>query len=758
MFDFSIHFKAIDHISKKIERVNGKLAGLGAQARMTKRKIQDSLGRSSVTARIKLSTTAALAKVRALKERIGGLATRSNLTSLALTAATIGGAIAFPLNVFRKYELVMKDIKKAVSGTPEQLNKLKKELKDFKGASFQEIGEAAVEAGKIGIAVENITEFSSGLVKLSKALDIDMGDLANDFGKVIGLTKQMDNPVKAVTELGDAVAHLENSLSGVRANNVVNILGRTASSFANLKFDNTEMAAVSALLDQTHTRPERAAEGFKIVMTALTKKESELGYIKNIKESGDKVEALAEIFKRLGTLTDQEMIGEFGSQAAREIRLYADSIPELKEAHRVAKDSVGAMRREWKLYRATLDAALGDLKKSVLNVMESIGSAVAPGVKVLVKRLTEIMDKINVWADKNKLLIKTIGDLLTRFGLIVGAALTIVAVMAGVAYIFGVLLNPLAWVVIGIGLLLINMNTIIGVTRGVWNSFSDLQKGFIIFFSAMAGSLFIISSLIKGFVFLKAAIIAMGVAAKFAAVKLALTGVIAKLAAVKIAVMTAASWLLNASLWANPLTWIVLAIGVAIVALIYYWDELSTAVKGLWEDMGGFSGIWESLKGFFSSVGQWVADFLGQFESLVYIKDKIVEFASVITNLGSSILDSVGGFSGIFDALKIGFNAIVSPIKIVYDWIDRLLSKFEIYNDLKRSALELGSKIGDGVGAAKDFILSNDDNDKPVEINGVKNSSNIDVTVKAADGTTAEIASRVSRNVQLRTITNGVRG
>ncbi|SHO57896.1 phage tail tape measure protein [Vibrio quintilis] len=44
--------------------------------------------------------------------------------------------------------------------------------------------------------------------------------------------------------------------------------------------------------------------------------------------------------------------------------------------------------------------------------------------------------------------------------------------------------------------------------------------------------------------------------------------------------MTAVTWLFNAALWANPVTWIVagiIALTAAIVAVIYYWDDLKAA-------------------------------------------------------------------------------------------------------------------------------------------------------------------------------------
>jgi TP901 family phage tail tape measure protein len=63
--------------------------------------------------------------------------------------------------------------------------------------------------------------------------------------------------------------------------------------------------------------------------------------------------------------------------------------------------------------------------------------------------------------------------------------------------------------------------------------------------------------------------------------------------------MTASTWLFSAALWANPITWIVagiLALGVAIGAAIYYWDE----IKATFADSAVFKFLGETI--------DWVID------------------------------------------------------------------------------------------------------------------------------------------------------
>ncbi|WP_313327334.1 phage tail tape measure protein [Stutzerimonas balearica] len=101
-------------------------------------------------------------------------------------------------------------------------------------------------------------------------------------------------------------------------------------------------------------------------------------------------------------------------------------------------------------------------------------------------------------------------------------------------------------------------------------------------------------------------------------------------------IATAAAWLFNAALWANPITWVVvglIALGVAIGAAIIYWDEITaaimntaafqwvaaqlTALSDWFASMGGWSGMakaaWDSI----------LAIFYGAINGLIAMLNKI---------------------------------------------------------------------------------------------------------------------------------------
>lgn len=94
-------------------------------------------------------------------------------------------------------------------------------------------------------------------------------------------------------------------------------------------------------------------------------------------------------------------------------------------------------------------------------------------------------------------------------------------------------------------------------------------------------------------------------------------------------VATAAAWLFNAALWANPITWVVMAIialCVAIAAAVIYWDEIVAAIM----DTAAFKWISEqlgALSAWFESMGGWRGMAKAAWDGIVAI------FHSAINNL-----------------------------------------------------------------------------------------------------------------------------
>jgi TP901 family phage tail tape measure protein len=182
-------------------------------------------------------------------------------------------------------------------------------------------------------------------------------------------------------------------------------------------------------------------------------------------------------------------------------------------------------------------------------------------------------------------------------------------------------------------------------------------------------------------------------------------------------VVQIATLLFNMALWANPIVWIVagvVALIVAVGALIYYFEDITTWVGNLWDKFTGF-------------------------------------IASL--NLVENALNGVKSY----------FMMLTAPIRYVIDLIDSFMSKFDIYNKAKAKVEDMAGAVQDKVASAwedtKSFFGAGSDKkatDAPID-NVNKNHTIVDVNVVATGAVaTDQKAKSTGGRVKLNTASNGV--
>ncbi len=498
MFDYSISFKAIDNVTRKINAINSKMAGMSNASKVGSTKITNNLSKMNLSATVKLNTVKALQSLTLLRskmKRLGDAGKKMAISGIQslVSGVALAGSLLLPLNIARKYELAFKDVKKAVSGTPEELEALHREMKAFSGASFEELSIITAEAGKMGFSADKVMQFSESVVKGAKALDFDAQLAVGQVGKILSLTNQMNTAVASGEDIMNKVVHLENNLSGVKGAGVIEVWSRSADTFAQLNFDNQQMAGISAFLEQTHVSSRLGASGFNILINRFQSMESELGFVERIKSKG--IEGLRDVMAEIGKLTPQEQISKFGDQAVKMLRKLQgeDNLKKLEVAINISKSSEGAVLKEWEIFRGTFDERLKDTAKNFSNLMETIGAPMFEFASKVLGVINIVLTKFNDWASENKALSSTI---LKWGGLIGGVAGTLgaLAVVMGVVgmalgalspllVIFNIALwaSPITWIVLGIvgliavvGALIIYWDDIIDSVNELWSSFTNI--------------------------------------------------------------------------------------------------------------------------------------------------------------------------------------------------------------------------------------------------------------------------------------------
>jgi TP901 family phage tail tape measure protein len=152
--------------------------------------------------------------------------------------------------------------------------------------------------------------------------------------------------------------------------------------------------------------------------------------------------------------------------------------------------------------------------------------------------------------------------------------------------------------------------------------------------------------------------------------------------------LTKVTWLFNASLWANPITWIVIGIAALIagvILLIIHFDKVSAWIIKIWNNIKAFfANIWNKIKDSFNKLWDWVSN-LFQNNKWLAIFMPIIGIPILIKKNWSKIVDwfktftawikqHFGGliefFKDLFRAIWAAFKTIyIDPFLQIWDWI-----------------------------------------------------------------------------------------
>jgi phage-related protein len=169
---------------------------------------------------------------------------------------------------------------------------------------------------------------------------------------------------------------------------------------------------------------------------------------------------------------------------------------------------------------------------------------------------------------------------------------------------------------------------------------------------------------------------------------------------------TLAQWGFNTALLANPLTWIAIAIGVVIAAVILLWKNWDTVSKWLSDSWTWIKEVakttWDGIKNAFSTAMNWISN------TAKTVWNGITSFFSGIWNgiksMASSVFNGIASFlSGIWNGIKTTatntWNGIKSGITSVWDGIKSGISS--AIDGIKSTITGLWTKASEIAGKIK---------------------------------------------------------
>lgn len=615
----------------------------------------------SIALMIGASVGGAMAGIKRLQNtlhtlRDSTLSTTAKLKSLAgTTALGLTGSISgikatsgMVMNIADpaiKFESAMADVKKVVDfKSPEGFANLSKDILNLTRTlpmTAEELAAITASGGQLGVAEEDLKEFTTTIAKMSVAFDMSAQDSGDAMAKLANVYKI---PIKDIGNLGDAINELSNS-SPAKASDIVNTLGRIAGVSKDFGLTENAAAALANTFISLGKSPEVASTAINGMLTSLNTADKggkkfqaalkEVGISakqlkKNIAKDGQG--AIVDFLKRVEKLPKAKRTGVlvdlFGKEYADDVSSIAGNVDLLEKSIKTLQDTdengkasyLGSMGKEFAARAETTENGLQLLKNSVSEFWTTLG--------------VKLLPVINNVAGKLGSMVHWVTDLITQNSWLADTLLYLGGAVAGVFTGF----SALTAVIGGLSMSWVVMGKPILKTIGFIRTVLGWGRQLITLFSVLGVKVLDIAITFgKGLL------------------------------------------MMSRALLANPIGLIITGIAVAAYLIYDNWEPISAWFANLWTNVTAYfqsfctwvQGIWNGATEWVSSAWSGVSDYFGQ------LWDGITSFFdSGIGNITATILNW-------------------SPLGLFYQAFAGVLSWFGI--DLPAKFTEFGSNLISGL-------------------------------------------------------------
>ena len=531
-----------------------------------------------------------MAKATELQGKFKSMAQSSAMAlgGIAAAAATAGVTVKQAMN----FEDMSAELGKYSDNAKEIFGGIKELTKKY-SKSAQDMTDMAASAMQSGIArtkddvltlIESQTQAAVAFGMTGDAVGSAWADIQSKMGMNI---KETQTAFDIVNKLGnDTTASSED---------ILNVLQRQGGTMKSLTALNSkQVVAMAGAFRSASTSSEVAATSMGTFISRLTvgsnatKAQQEafeaLGLdaedmAKQLTGSSESAQkAIQNVFAKINSLSKDKqgsVIGQlFGNESGIKaaVATLAANSDMLGKNLQIVGDKAnyaGSMYKEYMARASTTSEALGIAKNHITLLSAEIGQALLPAVKSAIQSFIEIAGKVTSFVQKNQQLTATI---LKVTGIVVG----FVTAFHTLRLAFALTAQPIL---------------------AVYKAYQWVASGALKAKAAMIANKAAVVANKVAMIAHKAAMIASKVA-------MAAWNGICK-------AVTAAQWLWNAAMSANPIGAVIVAITALVaagVALWKNWDTIKEKVKALWEWISNFFGkigdaiskAWEKAKGFFS--------------------------------------------------------------------------------------------------------------------------------------------------------------
>lgn len=453
--------KLKDEISKPLKTVKVNMEAIGKSVNDTKKKLSDFndgmsfVGKNSV--------------------KIG-----------ATMVASIGGAFALCAKNAIEFESSWTGVLKTVNGSESQLESIRQGLIDLSNKMPQtasELASIAEIAGQLGIETDNIVKFTETMAMLADTTNIAGEEGALQLAKFMNV---MGTSQDNVDRLGASIVELGNNFSTTEAD-ILNMASRLSDLGILANFNETQVLAWATAMSSAGIEAEMGGTAMKKMVTEIERATL---------SGGDSLEQ----FSKIAGTTSSEFKKAFGEDASKATLMFLEGLNKIKQqggsisqvlddmdikevrlretiiklasTHEEVANALGMSASAWEENSALIDEAslrygttesqLKIMRNQIQNATLDIGNALLPVIRDLVEWVANIANwfanldpHLKEFITKTGLIALGIGavlvigggllmfisNLVTAFGVLAGAGITLGGV---IAFITGTMLPIIA--------------------------------------------------------------------------------------------------------------------------------------------------------------------------------------------------------------------------------------------------------------------------------------------------------------------------
>lgn len=386
--------------------------------------------------------------VEAMSKRIDDFGNKATeMGNKMKTASTIAtGGLVLMAKGATDFETAFVGVKKTIDGTPEQLEKIRKGILDMSlvtASSAVDIAAVAEAAGQLGIATEDIIDFTEVMVMLGDTTNLSAEEAASALAKFANITNMSASDYgrlgSVIVDLGNNFATTESDIvaMGTKLASTGELAGLSEPQIMALA---TAMSSVGIEAEAGGSAMSKLLKSIQVAVETGSPKLKEFAGAAGMSSSEFKKafeqDAVGALSAFVGGLNDTERNGKsaialLDEMGITEVRL-SNTVLSLANSHSVMTDAIDTANTAWdentalqaeadQKYQST-GAKLEQLKNSFTLLAVSLGELLLP----IIGAISDALIEFNKWLSDLDPTMK--GIIVTIIGIIAAAAPVLIVV------------------------------------------------------------------------------------------------------------------------------------------------------------------------------------------------------------------------------------------------------------------------------------------------------------------------------------------